>query len=62
MPKRPKIDIDKTEDSSEDLDLKVGDNVRVITGSNKGKEGKVLKLYNAKRFPIKKNEIRFCEL
>ena len=24
--------------------IKVGDNVRVITGSNKGKEGKVLKV------------------
>lgn len=26
------------------MELKVGDNVRVITGSNKGKEGKVLKV------------------
>jgi len=26
------------------MKLKVGDNVRVITGSNKGKEGKVLKV------------------
>jgi large subunit ribosomal protein L24 len=25
--------------------IKVGDNVRVITGSNKGKEGKVLKVF-----------------
>lgn len=25
--------------------MKVGDNVRVITGSNKGKEGKVLKIF-----------------
>ena len=25
--------------------IKVGDNVRVITGSNKGKEGKVLKIF-----------------
>ena len=30
--------------------IKVGDNVRVITGSNKGKEGKVLK--------VLRNEIR----
>ena len=27
--------------------IKVGDNVRVITGSNKGKEGKVLKVLRA---------------
>ena len=27
------------------MKLKVGDNVRVITGSNKGKEGKVLKVF-----------------
>ena len=27
--------------------IKVGDNVRVITGSNKGKEGKVLKVLTA---------------
>lgn len=26
------------------MKIKVGDNVRVITGSNKGKEGKVLKV------------------
>ena len=26
------------------MKVKVGDNVRVITGSNKGKEGKVLKV------------------
>lgn len=29
------------------MKLKVGDNVRVITGSNKGKEGKVLKVLRA---------------
>lgn len=27
------------------MKLKVGDNVKVITGSNKGKEGKVLKVF-----------------
>ena len=27
------------------MKIKVGDNVRVITGSNKGKEGKVLKVF-----------------
>ena len=27
------------------MKLKVGDNVRVITGTNKGKEGKVLKVF-----------------
>ena len=27
------------------MKVKVGDNVRVITGSNKGKEGKVLKIF-----------------
>ena len=27
--------------------IKVGDNVRVITGSNKGKEGKVLKVFRS---------------
>ena len=27
------------------MKIKVGDNVRVITGSNKGKEGKVLKIF-----------------
>lgn len=27
------------------MKLKVGDNVRVITGSNKGKEGKILKVF-----------------
>ena len=27
------------------MKIKVGDNVRVITGSNKGKEGKVLKVW-----------------
>lgn len=40
IPKRPKIDIDKTEDSSEDLDLKVGDNVV----SDKFGIGKVLQV------------------
>ena len=29
------------------MKIKVGDNVRVITGSNKGKEGKVLKVLRA---------------
>ena len=29
------------------MKVKVGDNVRVITGSNKGKEGKVLKVLRA---------------
>lgn len=27
------------------MKIKVGDNVRVITGTNKGKEGKVLKIF-----------------
>ena len=27
------------------MKIKVGDNVKVITGSNKGKEGKVLKIF-----------------
>ena len=27
------------------MEIKVGDNVRVITGTNKGKEGKVLKIF-----------------
>ncbi len=27
------------------MGIKVGDNVKVITGSNKGKEGKVLKIF-----------------
>lgn len=30
------------------MNIKVGDNVRVITGSNKGKEGKVLKVFRSK--------------
>ena len=30
------------------MKIKVGDNVRVITGSNKGKEGKVIKTYASK--------------
>ena len=30
--------------------IKVGDNVRVITGSNKGKEGKVLKVFRKESF------------
>ena len=29
------------------MKIKVGDNVRVITGSNKGKEGKVLKVFRS---------------
>ena len=29
------------------MKIKVGDNVRVITGSNKGKEGKVLKIFRS---------------
>ena len=38
------------------MKIKVGDNVRVITGSNKGKEGKVLKvLRNENRVFVKKH-------
>ena len=29
------------------MKIKVGDNVKVITGSNKGKEGKVLKIFRS---------------
>ena len=35
------------------MKIKVGDNVKVITGSNKGKEGKVLKIFRSELILLK---------
>ena len=41
------------------MKIKVGDKVKVITGSNKGKEGKVLEIYSyIKCKSIKRNKRR----